>query len=56
MTWRDADVEAVRKVFASLGQQLVAANERLHVIVLDQADEDVWGGVDEVVLAEQWYE
>ncbi|WCM26014.1 DUF3732 domain-containing protein [Sphingomonas sp. QA11] len=54
VTWRDQDVEAVRKVFALLGKQVAAANGRLQVIVLDHADEDVWGDLDNVVLAEQW--
>jgi hypothetical protein len=54
VTWRDQDVEAVRKVFALLGEQVAAANGRLQVIVLDHADEDVWGDLDSVVLAEQW--
>ena len=54
VTWRDQDVEAVRKVFALLGEQVAAATGRLQVIVLDHADEDVWGGLANVVLAEQW--
>jgi hypothetical protein len=54
VTWRDQDVEAVRKVFALLGEQVAAANGRLQVIVLDHADEDVWGDLHSVVLAEQW--
>ena len=54
ISWRDQDVEAVRKVFALLGEQVVKASGRLQVIVLDHADEDVWGGLDHVVLAEQW--
>ncbi|WP_294248211.1 MULTISPECIES: DUF3732 domain-containing protein [Sphingomonadaceae] len=54
ISWRDQDVEAVRKVFALLGEQVGKASGRLQVIVLDHADEDVWGGLDHVVLAEQW--
>lgn len=54
ITWRDQDVDAVRKVFALLGEQTSAAGGRLQVIVLDHADEDVWGGLGNVVLAEQW--
>lgn len=54
IAWRDQDVDAVRKVFALLGEQTAAAGGRLQVIVLDHADEDVWGGLDNVVLAEQW--
>ena len=54
VTWRDQDVEAVRKVFSLLGEQAAAATGRLQIIVLDHADEDVWGGLDNVVLSEQW--
>lgn len=54
VAWRDQDVEAVRKVFMLLGEQVAAADGRLQVIVLDHADEDVWGDIDGVVLAEQW--
>jgi hypothetical protein len=54
VAWRDQDVEAVRKVFKLLGEQVAAAGSRLQVIVLDHADEDVWGGLESVVLAELW--
>lgn len=54
IAWRDQDVDAVRKVFALLGEQTAAAGGRLQVIVLDHADEDVWGGLGNVALAEQW--
>lgn len=52
--WRDQDIEAVRKVFELLGDQVTAAKGRLQVIVLDHADHDVWGGLGNVVLAEEW--
>lgn len=52
--WRDEDVDAVRKVFKLLGQQSISAQGRLQIIVLDHADEDVWGGLEGVVLTEQW--
>lgn len=51
---RGKDVEAKHKVFALLGEWVAAANGHLQVIVLDNADEDVWGGLDHVVLAGQW--
>jgi hypothetical protein len=54
ITWRDQDVVAVRKVFALLGSEAVAAKGRLQVIVLDHADEDVWGGLPGVTLIEEW--
>jgi hypothetical protein len=54
ITWRDQDVVAVRKVFALLGSEAVAAKGRLQIIVLDHADEDVWGGLPGVRLIEEW--
>lgn len=52
--WKDQDIEAVRKVFALLGKEAVAANGLLQVIVLDHADEAVWGSLDGVQLIERW--
>ena len=42
---RDQDIVAVRKVFALLGEKVLAARGRLQIIVLDHADEGVWGGL-----------
>lgn len=52
--WKDQDIEAVRKVFALLGKQAVAAGGRLQVIILDHADEAVWGALEGVELIERW--
>ncbi len=52
--WRDQDVVAVRKVFSLLGAEVTAAGSRLQVIVLDHADQDVWGGLAGVNLIEEW--
>ncbi|MDB5657356.1 MAG: hypothetical protein JWQ94_4969 [Tardiphaga sp.] len=52
--WRDQDVAAVRKVFSLLGSEAVSSQGRLQVIVLDHADEDVWGDIDGVELIEEW--
>lgn len=54
VAWRDQDVDAVRKVFALLGAEVAAAGKRLQVIVLDHADDDVWGKVSGVELVEEW--
>ncbi|MET4325323.1 tetratricopeptide (TPR) repeat protein [Bradyrhizobium sp. i1.15.2] len=51
---RDQDVLAVRKVFALLGREVEAAGGRLQIIVLDHADEGVWGGIPNVSLTEEW--
>jgi flagellar biosynthesis chaperone FliJ len=52
--WRDQDVVAVRKVFSLLGEEVRTAKGRLQVIVLDHADDDVWGGLSDVQLTEEW--
>jgi hypothetical protein len=51
---RDQDVLAVRKVFSLLGEEVRNATGRLQVIVLDHADEDVWGNLPDVQLTEEW--
>lgn len=56
VVWRDKDIIAVQKVFKLLGEQVGVADSRLQVIVLDHADEEVWGGIEGVVLTEEWYE
>lgn len=50
----DKDVEAVRKVFAVLANEVATAKSRLQVIVLDHAAEEVWGGIDNIHLVEHW--
>jgi hypothetical protein len=52
--WKDEDVAAVRKVFALLGRATEAAQTRLQVIVLDHADDGVWGGLPGIHLAAEW--
>jgi len=50
----DKDVEAVRKVFAVLANEVAIAKSRLQIIVLDHAAEEVWGGIDNIHLVEHW--
>ena len=52
--WRDEDIAAVRKVFAVLGEEVRSSGGRLQVIVLDHADDGVWGGLEGVELTEEW--
>lgn len=52
--WRSQDVLAVRKVFELLAQEVEAAKGRLQVIVLDHADDEVWGELPSVHLVEEW--
>jgi hypothetical protein len=45
---------AVRKVFELLSEEVLLAKGRLQVIVLDHADDDVWGNLPGVQLIEEW--
>jgi len=50
----DEDRIAVRKVFTALASAVNSSEGRLQIIVLDHADEGVWGGILGVVLTEEW--
>lgn len=54
LQWRDQDVVAVRKVFELLGEEVLLAKGRLQILVLDHADENVWGNLKGVELTEEW--
>lgn len=50
----DEDRLAVRKVFTALALAVNGSEGRLQIIVLDHADEGVWGEIPGVVLTEEW--
>jgi hypothetical protein len=52
--WRNEDIVAVRKVFTAVSLETQKANGNLQVILLDHADEKIWGDIDNVVLIEEW--
>lgn len=52
--WKDQDVNAVRKVFATLAAEVGASKGRLQVIVLDHASQDVWGGIEHIHALPEW--
>jgi hypothetical protein len=52
--WKNEDVAAVRKVFSLLNNIIERTNGRLQIIVLDHADEEVWGSLPYVHLVEEW--
>lgn len=52
--WRDEDIEAVRKVFAAVSAETVLAKGRLQVILLDHAAQDVWNGIENINLVDEW--
>jgi len=52
--WKNEDVVAVRKVFALFDEVSDKTKGRLQIIVLDHADEEVWGELKNVHLVEEW--
>lgn len=51
---RDEDIDAVRKAFRVMGSVVKAMEEKLQVIVLDHAADDIWGGIESVIGVEDW--
>lgn len=52
--WKNEDVVAVRKVFSLLEHVIGRTQGRLQIVVLDHADEEVWGQLTNVHLVEEW--
>lgn len=52
--WQNEDIVAVRKVFTLFDNIITKTQGRLQIIVLDHADEEVWGGLKNVNLVEEW--
>jgi hypothetical protein len=53
-TFRDEDIEAVKKVFNVLSAVVSSSTSGLQVIVLDHASDNVWGGVANTHFVEEW--
>ncbi|PKB20196.1 DUF3732 domain-containing protein [Janthinobacterium sp. 64] len=52
--FRDVDLEAVRKVFSLFSKVISKKGNAFQIIVLDHADGEVWGGLPNVELVEEW--
>lgn len=52
--WNNEDVAAVRKVFTLFDHIITKTTGRLQIIVLDHADEEVWGELTNVHRVEEW--
>jgi hypothetical protein len=52
--WKNEDVVAVRKVFALFDHVIKRTDGRMQIIVLDHADEEVWGELENVHRVEVW--
>ena len=51
---QDEDVDAVRKVFSVLASGVRNSKDQLQILVLDHAPPDVWNGLQDVHLVEEW--
>lgn len=52
--WKNEDVVAVRKVFSLLDYIITKTEGRLQIVVLDHADEEVWGRLPNINRVEEW--
>jgi hypothetical protein len=52
--WHNEDIVAVRKVFSAVSRETQKARGNLQVILLDHADDKVWGDIENVILIEEW--
>lgn len=48
------DIQAVRQVFRAMARTVKTARGQLQIIVLDHADQAVWGELPNVELVEEW--
>jgi len=51
---KDEDKEAVRKIFMTLSRYIDDTNAKVQIIVMEHADEDVWGDIDNIHLVKRW--
>ena len=50
----DEDKVAVKKIFAALSEYAKNVKTDIQIVVMEHADEDVWGGLDNISLVERW--
>lgn len=50
----DEDKAAVTRIFAALSNYIKNAKADLQIIVMEHADEDIWGDFDNIALVERW--
>jgi uncharacterized protein YceH (UPF0502 family) len=54
ITIEDEDKEAVRKIFTTLSQYIKDTKSNIQIIVIEHADEDIWGEIENINLVERW--
>lgn len=53
-TFKDEDKEAVRKIFTCYDAFLKQTRMPIQIIVMEHADEDIWGDIESVHLVAKW--
>lgn len=51
---KDEDKEAVQKIFTTLSKYVVDTKAKVQILVMEHADEDVWGGIENIHLVKRW--
>lgn len=51
---RDVDVKATKRIFEMLNQGLNAAGYRYQIIVLEHADDSIWGEIPNTIEVASW--
>ena len=50
----DEDKEAVRKIFLALSKYVIDTERKVQILVMEHADEDVWGEIENIHLVKRW--
>lgn len=50
----DEDKMAVSKIFTTLSKFIKDLNGNIQIIVMEHADEDIWGGIEDIHLVKRW--
>jgi len=51
---QDEDKTAVKKIFATVSDYIKKAKSELQIIVMEHADQDIWGEFEDITLVERW--
>ncbi|WP_312501050.1 DUF3732 domain-containing protein [Lacrimispora sp.] len=53
-TLADEDKAAVKKIFTSFAKFVNNTENKIQIIVMEHADEDIWGDIDDIHLVKRW--
>ena len=51
---KDEDKEAVQKIFTTLSKYIMDTKMKVQIIVMEHADEEVWGEIENMHLVKRW--